>query len=208
VNVLRVLLVLFATSIALSAGDPPIKVEMKELMRHSKKYDGKRVEVVGYWVTTCAHCSDVYVSFEAEQEQPFQRWLALWEFAPHVQMPKAFRKRIMKNHPDYDGYIRIVGTFEYRPFPPGVSEPVWNLVRMPLGPVHENLREPHYYASAQMERVVVTGSNCEPERKITAITEISPVGPELPSNIETYLRKENAKPYVPLALDRPQPVHH
>jgi hypothetical protein len=56
----------FATSTANAAGEPPIKVNVNQLIKHPKKYNGKRVEVTGYWVTSCEHCSALYPSFEAE----------------------------------------------------------------------------------------------------------------------------------------------
>jgi hypothetical protein len=161
----------FATSIANAAGEPPIKVDASELIKHPKKYNGKRVEVSGYWVTSCEHCSNLYPSFEAEQKSPLSRkWVYLGRFAQNIEMPSAFRKRISKPHPDYDGYVRVVGKFEAIEVqkPKVVSQ------------------------SDKMERVIITQGFAwmgTESKQVTEITKLEPIGSPLPSNIEAYLEQ-------------------
>ena len=161
----------FTTSIANAAGEPPIKIDVNQLIKHPKKYNGKRVEVTGYWVTSCEHCSDLYPSFEAEQRSPLSgKWVYLGRFARNIEMPSTFRKRISKPYPDYDGYVRVVGKFE--------------AVEMQKPKVISR--------SDKMERVIITqgfGWMGTESRQITEITKLDPIGPPLPSNIEAYLEQ-------------------
>ncbi len=64
------LVFVFLARTANSASEPPIKVDVNQLVKHPKKYSGKRVEVTGYWVTSCEHCSALYPSFDVEQRSP------------------------------------------------------------------------------------------------------------------------------------------
>jgi hypothetical protein len=174
------LVFVFLATTANSANEPPIKVDVNQLVKHPKKYSGKRVEVTGYWVTSCEHCSTLYQSFNAEQRSPLSgNWVYLGKFAPNIQMPKPFRQRISKPHPDYDGYVRVVGRFEaveVRP-PKVVSR------------------------SDKVERVIMTpgfGWMGTESRQITEITKLEPIGLPLPSNIEASLeqvaRSRTARP--------------
>ena len=167
----RALFFVFLATTANSASEPPIKVDVKQLVKHPKKYMGKRVEVVGYWVTSCEHCSTLYPSFDAEQRSPLSgNWVYLGKFASNIQMPEPFRQRISKPYPDYDGYVRVVGRFE-------ASE----------------VRTPKVVSrSDRVERVIITrgfGWMGTESRQITEITKLEPIGPPLPSNIETYLEQ-------------------
>ena len=161
----------FAVPTANAVSEPPIKADINELIRHPKKYNGKRVEVTGYWVTSCEHCSDLYQSFEAEQRSPLSgEWVYLGKFAPNIEMSAAFRKRILKPYPDYDGYVRVVGKFE--------------AVEMQIPKVVSR--------SNKMERMIITqgfGWMGTESKQITQITKLEPIGPPLPSNIEAYLER-------------------
>lgn len=161
----------FLATTANSASEPPIKIDVNQLVKHSKKYSGKRVEVVGYWVTSCAHCSALYPSFDAEQQSPLSGdWVYLGKFASNIQMPKSFRQRISKPYSDYDGYIRVVGRFEAI-----------------------EVRTPKVVSrSDKVERVIIKqgfGWMGTESRQLTEITKLEPVGSALPSNIETYLEQ-------------------
>lgn len=112
-SLLCALVIVFVALTANAASELSIKVDINQLIKHPKKYNGKRVDVTGYWVTSCEHCSDLYPSFNAEQKSPLSgNWVYLGKFAPNIGMPMAFRKRISKPYPDYDGYVRVVGKFE------------------------------------------------------------------------------------------------
>jgi hypothetical protein len=163
------LVIAFAAAAISRANEPPIKVDINQLIKHPKKYNGKRVEVTGYWVTSCEHCSALYSSFEAEQRSPLSgKWVYLGRFARNIEMPNAFRKRISKPYPDYDGYVRVVGKFE----------------------AIENQKPKVVSRSDKMERVVITpgfGWMGTESKQITQITRLEPIGSPLPSNIEAYL---------------------
>jgi hypothetical protein len=160
-----------AASNASSASEPPIRVDFNQLIKYPKKYNGKQVEVTGYWVTSCAHCSVLYPSFEAEQRAPLSgKWIYLGSFARNIQIPNAFRKRILKPYPDYDGYVRVVGKFE--------------AVEMQKPKVVSR--------SDKTERVIITqgfGWMGTESKQITQVTKLEPIGPPLPSNIEAYLEE-------------------
>jgi hypothetical protein len=165
------LLIAFAATDANSTSETPIKVDVNQLIKQPKKYNGKRVEVTGYWVTSCAHCSDLYPSFEAEQRSPLSgKCVYLGRFAPNIEMPDAFRKRISKPYPEYDGYVRVVGKFEA-----------------------VDTQKPKVVSrSDKVERVIITqgfGWMGTESKQITQITKLEPIGPPLPSNIEAYLER-------------------
>jgi hypothetical protein len=170
-SLLWALAIALVGSNASSASELPIKVDLNQLIKHPKKYNGKRVEVTGYWVTSCAHCSDLYPSFEAEQRSPLSgKWVYLGRFAPNIEMSDAFRKRISKPYPDYDGYVRVVGKFEA-----------------------VDMQKPKVISrSDNVERVIITqgfGWMGTESKQITQITKLEPIGPPLPSNIDAYLER-------------------
>jgi len=164
------LVIVFVALTANAASERPIKVDVNELVKHPKKYNDKRVDVTAYWVTSCAHCSDLYSSFEAEQKSPLSgNTVYLGKFAPNIEMPSGFRKRISKPYPDYDGYVRVVGKFEAVMQKPKVIS-----------------------RGDRVERVIIApgfGWMGTASRQITQITKLEPIGPPLPSNIETYLEQ-------------------
>jgi hypothetical protein len=153
------------------ASELPIKTDINQLLKHPKRYDGKRVEVTGYRVTSCEHCSALYPSFEAEQRSPLSgKCVYLGRFARDVEMPHAFRTRISKPYPDYDGYVRVVGKFEA-----------------------VEMKKPNVVSrSDKVERVILTqgfGWMGTESKQITEITKLELIGPPLPSNIEAYLEQ-------------------
>jgi len=91
-SLLCALVIVFVALTANAASELPIKVDVNQLIKHPKKYNGKRIDVTGHWVTSCEHCSDLYPSFDAEQKSPLSgNWVYLGKFAPNIEMPKAFR---------------------------------------------------------------------------------------------------------------------
>src|SRR4029453_3422587 len=169
--ILCAFLVAFAALTASSASEPPIKVDVRQLIKHPKKYNGRRVEVTAYWVTSCEHCSALYPSFEAEQRSPLsEKWVYLGRFSRNIELPNAFRKRILKPYPHYDGYVRVVGKFE--------------AVEMQTPRVVSR--------SDKVERVIIThgfGWMGTESKQITEITKLEPIGSPLPSNIDAYLEQ-------------------
>lgn len=115
--------ILIAAAVGNAATKPPLKVSVSDLFNHPKRYNGKRVEVTGYWVTSCAHCRDLYPSFENEQKKPYGTFVSLGDLRP-AKMPFLFRARLTSRWGDYDGYVRAVGTFKFTPIPAWVGKPI------------------------------------------------------------------------------------
>jgi len=179
--------ILVATSIVTAATEPPIKVGVSELVRHPKKYHGRRIEVTGYWVTSCAHCSDLYPSFEVEQKKPYGTYVAIGDLRP-AKMPFFFRARLTSSLGDYDGYVRVVGTFRFTPVPDWVGKPISPQPKFQrISPPPNQSSSP---SEATAERVAVWGWNGGPVKQIVDITDFHPVGRPIPSNIEDFNRRQ------------------
>jgi hypothetical protein len=162
-----------------SSASEPMKIGVTELFKHPKKYHGKKVEVVGYWVTSCAHCSDLYPSFEEEQRKPYGTFISLGDLR-QARMPSSFRRTLEKWWGDYDGYVRVVGTFKFTPIPDCVGKPV--------KPQPTAIPYPKQGSSDrnEVERIIVWGWNGPPVKQIVSITRFEPIGPAIPSHIQKY----------------------
>jgi hypothetical protein len=178
-GLLFVLVTALATPISKSTSESPIKISVTGLFKYPEKYHGKKVEVFGYWVTSCAHCSDLYPSFEEEQRKPYGTYVALGDLR-QARMPRSFRAMLEKSWGNYDGYVRVVGTFRYTPIPDWVGKPV---NPQPSPKPHVKQRSS---AGDEVERVIVWGWNGPPVKQIVEITNFEPVGPPLPSKIQEY----------------------
>ena len=174
-----VLVIAFATPMANSASESPIKVTVIDLIRHPQKYQHKRVEVIGYLITSCAHCADLYVSYEAEQKEPLSgKWVHIGQFAPNIEIPNArFRRRIRRPYPEYDGYVRVVGRFEFADMS-NAGRVVSRSKPDGEGRVIESVYLPQGFGWG--------GTN---SRQVTNVTLLEPLGPELPSKINDYLER-------------------
>jgi hypothetical protein len=176
---LCVLLIALIAPAASPASELPMKVGVAELFKHPKKYHGKQVEVVGYWVTSCAHCSDLYPSFEEEQRKPYGTFVSLGDLR-QASMPRSFGKMLEKSWGDYDGFVRVIGTFRFTPIPDWVGKPV---KPQPSAIPYSNQRSS---GGDEVERVIVWGWNGPPVKQIVSITLFQPIGPAIPSHIEKY----------------------
>jgi hypothetical protein len=96
-------------------------------------------------------------------------------FAQTIELPSAFRKRISKPYPDYDGYVRVVGKFEA-----------------------VKVQKPKVVSrSDKMERVIITqgfGWMGTESRQITETTKLEPIGPPLPSQHRSLSRATSKEP--------------
>src|SRR5690242_18718404 len=180
------LMMLFMAPVAKSAGEPPMKIAVTELFKHPKKYHGKQVEVVGYWVTSCAHCSDLYPSFEAEQRKPYGTFISLGDLR-RARMPQSFRRMLEKSRRDYDGYVRVIGTFRFTPIPDWVGKPV---KPQPSATPYPKQRSSD---GGEVERVIVWGWNGPPVKQIISITLFEPISPAIPSHIVNYDEEQTRK---------------
>ena len=176
---LFVIVTVLATPISKPTSESPIKVGVTGLFKYPEKYHGKKVEVFGYWVTSCAHCSDLYPSFEEEQRKPYGTYIALGDLR-QAQMPPAFRVMLEKSWGNYDGYVRVVGTFRYTPIPDWVGKPV---SPQPSPKPHAKQQ---LSAGDEVERTIVQGWNGPPEKQIVDIIRLVPIGRSIPSKIQDY----------------------
>ena len=113
----RLVLVAMVCSIPWANGaEPPTAVRFDELQQHPKAYNGKRVTLRVYLVTSCPHCRDLWASVarahtRSAQEHVLRNSMFCGEVAPRCKTPKGFPESLIRQ--DYDGYVRITGTFEY-----------------------------------------------------------------------------------------------
>ena len=178
-RLLFLLVSMLATEISTSTSNAPTRVGVPGLFKYPEKYQGKTVEVFGYWVTSCAHCSDLYPSFEEEQRRPYGTYIALGDLR-QARMPQSLRAMLEKSWGDYDGYVRVVGTFRYTPIPDWVGKPV---NPQPSPEHHMNQRSS---AGNEVGRTVVPGWNGPPVKQIVEITKVEPIGRPIPSKIQDY----------------------
>src|SRR5438552_18893066 len=64
------------------AASPPISISFRELVVHPAKYNGKRVSVRAYLVTSCTHCGEFWESVKTARDSrvhdsPVQNWIAI-----------------------------------------------------------------------------------------------------------------------------------
>ena len=89
-------------------------------------------------------------------------------------MPFFFRARLTSRWGDYDGYVRVVGTFRFTPIPKWVGKPV------SPQPSHAKSK------STEPSVEIVWGWNGPPVKQIVDIIEFTHVGPPIPSQIQKY----------------------
>lgn len=114
-----------------AADAPPSKVTVQQLLAHPKKYDGRRVDVTGYY-TAGMEDSQLWPSASvARRGRLFKDSVYIDASVygppkpPHIPHPDKLKNRV----------VRIVGTFHARRLEPGV----WN---SPDGP---NIRAASYF---------------------------------------------------------------
>ncbi len=151
--VLAVTLAIAAT--AMEAGTPPLTVSFDELVNHPQRYNGKRVSVRAYVVTSCVHCKEFWASVQAARDSRIhdsrvQNWIVFGDLAHSFTLPKQFSERLKSQ--DYDGYVRVTGTFQY---------------------VH----------MTRETALSGFGWGRLDDKQITHITELRPLGPPIPARI-------------------------
>src|SRR5205809_1997475 len=106
--------VFFALLVCASAhAAPPAEVPFTELLKHPRKYNGKRVSVRAYVVTSCTHCGEFWESVKAARnsQEDVSRRVAIGGYRRGYLLPKWFAHKL--DSQDYDGYVHVVGRFEY-----------------------------------------------------------------------------------------------
>jgi hypothetical protein len=155
---------------------PPAEVPFSELVKHPRKYNGKRVSVRAYVVTSCTHCGEFWESVKAARDSrvhdsPVLQCVAIGGYRRGYLLPKWFAHRL--DSQDYDGYVHVVGRFEYRPLTQRVLPRPKSKAPVPPGEVERDI----------IQTTVGFGWMGLDDKQITDITELTPVGPPIPAHI-------------------------
>jgi hypothetical protein len=173
----RCLALIFVPLIA-GAAEPPLALDFVDLVKHPQRYDGRRVAVRAYALTSLYECSEFWPSREAARRGHLrpttsEPCIAIGRVAAGYALPKSFATRLFKLPPrreGYDGYVHVVGTFRYVDLTPAPTPRAKKL-------------------SGPPERVVVMqtmgfGTHGVYDKTITDMTECTPIGPPLPSGLK------------------------
>jgi hypothetical protein len=162
------------------AASPPVLLSFRELVDHPAKYNGKRVSIRAYIVTSCTHCGEFWESVKAARDSrvhdsPVQNWIAIGRLVKPSLMDIWPRNRLTLVHPKVpnDGFVFVTGRFDYRPLTRRVLPQPKS--KAPLRP-GEGERQ-------IIETTVGFGWMSIDDKQITDITEYRPLGPPIPAHI-------------------------
>jgi hypothetical protein len=151
------------------AASPSISVPFRDLIEHRAKYNGKRVSVRAYIVTSCTHCGEFWESVKAARDSrvhdsPMQNWIAIGTFAKPSLMDSWPRDRLASVNPKIpnDGFVLVAGIFR------------WNDTSRPVPKETDRVR---------WVRVGGFGWMGDDDKTITDITEYRPIGKNIPAGI-------------------------
>jgi hypothetical protein len=163
-----------------AAASPRISVSFRELVEHPAKYNGKRVSVRAYLVTSCEHCGEFWESVKAARDSrvhdsPVQNWIAIGRLVKPTLMDIWPRSRLSLVHPKVpnDGFVFVTGRFEYRPLTRRVLPQPKSKAPLRPGEVERQI----------IETTVGFGWMGIDDKQITDITEYRPLGPPIPAHI-------------------------
>jgi len=176
---------LIVASSSAATEQQPLNVSFTELVKHPRTYDGRRVSVRAYALTSLYECNEFWASREAARRghrsgDPHDRRTIGRVKRGHA-LPRWFAMRLFKVPPHtegYDGYVHVVGTFRYIDLTPAPApKPKKNLSEVPRAP------------NGEVEREIVTmkvgfGWWGVYDMTITDMTECTPIGPPLPSGLK------------------------
>jgi hypothetical protein len=162
------------------AASPPISVSFRDLVEHPAKYNGKRVSVRAYIVTSCTHCGEFWESVKAARDSrvhdsPVQNWIAIGRLVEPSLMDSWPRSRLASVHPKIpnDGFVLVTGRFEYRPLTQRVlPQPKSKAPSQPAEMEHQII-----------ETTVGFGWMGIDDKQITDITDYRPIGKNIPAGI-------------------------
>jgi hypothetical protein len=162
----------------------PLRVSFIELVKHPRKYDGRRVLVRAYALTSLYECNEFWASREAARRghrsgDPHDR-MTIGRVKRGYALPRWFAIRLFKVPPHtegYDGYVHVVGTFRYIDLTPAPT------------PKPKKLSEVSHAPNGEIEREIVWqkvgfGWWGVYDKTITDMTECTPIGPPLPSGLK------------------------
>jgi hypothetical protein len=153
------------------AASPAISVSFRELIEHPAKYNGKRVSVRAYVVTSCEHCGEFWENHKAARDSRVhdsrvQNWIAIGKLVKPSLMDSWPRSRLGSVHSRVpnDGFVFVTGTFR------------WN---------DTSRRVPHSRdPRVRYVRVGGFGWMGDDDKTITDITEYRPIGGNIPAGID------------------------
>jgi hypothetical protein len=146
------------------AAAPPITLSFHELVEHPAKYNGKRVSVRAYLVTSCEHCGEFFADRACAHHHRDKHSVAIGRLVKASLMDTWPRSRLALAKPGVpnDGFVHVTGTFR------------WN---DPNGPLPKDTE------SVRWVRVGGFGWMGNDYMTITDITEYRPIGGNIPAGI-------------------------
>jgi hypothetical protein len=147
------------------AAVPPIPVSFHELVEHPAKYNGKRVSVRAYLVTSCEHCGEFFADVNCARHHRDKHRVAIGRLVKPSLMDAWPKSRLAMTKPKVpnDGFVFVTGTFR------------WNDTSRPVPPSKD----------PQIERIRAGGYGWMSidDKTITDITEYRPDGGNIPAGI-------------------------
>jgi len=180
----RCVALLLVSVLSSAAAQQPLSVSFTELVKHPRKYDGQRVSVRAYALTSLYECDEFFASREAARKAHLRGYtydrMAIGRVKRGYALPKWFAMRLFKVPPHtegYDGYVHVVGTFRYIDLTPAPT------------PKPKKITEVRRAPNGEVEREVVMmkvgfGWWGVYDKTITDMTECTPIGPPLPSGLK------------------------
>jgi hypothetical protein len=142
----------------------PISLSFHHLVEHPTKYNGKRVSVRAYLVTSCEHCGDFFADRECARHHRDKHSVAIGRLAKTSLMDSWPRIRLAAHQMPNDGFVFVTGTFRY------------NDTTRPVPQSHD--------PQVRTIRVGGFGWMNDHDKTITDITEYRPIGPNIPAGID------------------------
>jgi hypothetical protein len=180
----RCLALLLVVASTVSAAEQPLSVSFVELVKHPRTYNGRRVSVRVYALTSLYECDEFWASREAARKGHISGYrrdcMSVGRVKRGYALPKRFAMRLFKVPPHtagYDGYVHVVGTFRYIDLTPAPTPKPKKISEVPRGP------------GGEVEREIVTmkvgfGWWGNYDKTITDMTECNPIGPPVPSGLK------------------------
>ena len=147
------------------AAAPPISLSFHQLVEHPAKYNGRRVSVRAYLVTSCEHCGEFFADPDCARHHRGKHSVAIGSLLKPSLMDAWPRRRLVLLHPKIpnDGFVYVVGIFR------------WNDTTLPVPRSHD----PH----VRYVRVGGFGWMSIDDKTITDISVYQPSGPNIPAGI-------------------------
>src|SRR6266446_343928 len=173
----RCLTLLLLSALSSVAAEQPLSVSFMELVKHPRKYDGRRVSVRAYALTSLYECYQFWASREAARKGHISGYthdsIAIGRVKRGYALPKWFATQLFKVPPHtegYDGYVHVLGTFRYIDLTPAPTPKPKKIT--------EVRRAPHGEAEREVVMMKVGfGWWGVYDKTITDMTECTPIGP-------------------------------